>query len=203
MIAFYRAYPDPPAFSPPAVAKLPPREQAPQAVAKTYAQDSQEWQAQTLDSHLWTVPWAHHVVLLEKVKDLAVRRWYMEQTLANGWSRNVLALQIGAGAHARHGKAVSIFAALLPEIQNRASRGEGEVESQNGCRANGPTRARRPLLEGIAVRAGNSWQCTTIACVRPLVRRDRFATGAAGVKPDAVKLDIATAASLRELGYGG
>ena len=27
---------------------------------------------------------------MEKVKDLAARRWYMEQTLANGWSRNIL-----------------------------------------------------------------------------------------------------------------
>ena len=35
----------------------------------------------------WSVPWAHHVVIVQKVKDLATRRWYMEQTLANGWSR--------------------------------------------------------------------------------------------------------------------
>ncbi len=37
---------------------------------------------------------------------------------ANGWSRNVLALQIDARAHARHGKAVSNFAALLPAPQS-------------------------------------------------------------------------------------
>ena len=55
---------------------------------------------------------------MEKVKDLPTRRWYMEQTLANGWSRNVLALQIDARAHARHGKAVSNFAALLPAPQS-------------------------------------------------------------------------------------
>ena len=50
----------------------------------------------------WTVPWAHHVILIEKIKDIPTRRWYMEQTLANGWSRNILALQIDAQAHARH-----------------------------------------------------------------------------------------------------
>ena len=54
---------------------------------------------------------------MEKVKDLPTRRWYMEQTLVGGWSRNVLALQIEARAHARHGKAVSNFAALLPAPQ--------------------------------------------------------------------------------------
>lgn len=55
---------------------------------------------------------------MDKVKDHPTRRWYMEQTLANGWSRNVLALQIEAGAHARHGQAVTNFAALLPEPQS-------------------------------------------------------------------------------------
>ncbi len=64
------------------------------------------------------VPWAHNVLLMQKVKDTPTRRWYMEQTLANGWSRNLLALQIDAGAHALHGKAVSNFAALLPAPQS-------------------------------------------------------------------------------------
>jgi hypothetical protein len=50
------------------------------------------------ESLLWTVPWAHHVILIEKIKDMSTRRWYMEQTLANGWSRNILALQIDAQA---------------------------------------------------------------------------------------------------------
>ena len=66
----------------------------------------------------WAVPWAHHVIIVQKVKDLSTRRWYMEQTLANGWSRNILALQIDAQAHARHGKAVSNFAAMLPAPQS-------------------------------------------------------------------------------------
>ena len=36
------------------------------------------------ESLFWTVPWAHHVILIEKIKDISTRRWYMEQTLANG-----------------------------------------------------------------------------------------------------------------------
>jgi hypothetical protein len=58
------------------------------------------------------IPWAHNVLLMQKVKDLPTRRWYMKQTIANGWSRNVLALQIDARAHARHGKAASNFAGI-------------------------------------------------------------------------------------------
>jgi predicted nuclease of restriction endonuclease-like (RecB) superfamily len=33
------------------------------------------------------LPWAHNVVLLEKIKDPTQRLWYAQQTLENGWSR--------------------------------------------------------------------------------------------------------------------
>ena len=38
---------------------------------------------------LWSIPWFHHVILFEKVKNQAIRALYMQQTLANGWSRNL------------------------------------------------------------------------------------------------------------------
>jgi len=55
---------------------------------------------------------------MEKVKDRTTRLWYMQQSLANGWSANTLALQIDAHAHARHGQAVSNFARILPAAQS-------------------------------------------------------------------------------------
>lgn len=123
MLAFHRDYPDPLAMGqrpvaqwpasgkvPPPAAQLIPSPKVPQPVA------------QLREPLLWSVPWAHHVILMDKVPDLPTRRWYMEQTLANGWSRNVLALRIDAGAHARHGKAVSNFAALLPAPQSDLAR---------------------------------------------------------------------------------
>lgn len=119
MIAFYRACPNPADFSPPPVANLQPLEEARQVTARLLAPPSAPQDvAQSPDSLLWRVPWAHHVILMEKVKDTSIRRWYMEQTLANGWSRNVLALQIEAEAHVRHGGAASNFAALLPAPQS-------------------------------------------------------------------------------------
>jgi predicted nuclease of restriction endonuclease-like (RecB) superfamily len=119
MIAFYRQYSRPDEFSPPVVAKLQPQEKVPPMVAKSPTSEKVPQPAARLpDSLLWLIPWAHHVILMEKVKDLPTRRWYMEQALANGWSRNILALQIDARAHARHGKAVSNFAALLPAPQS-------------------------------------------------------------------------------------
>lgn len=132
MIAFHREYPDPnailpqvaakldaEAISPPPAAKMSALKKVPQAVAQfePVAKVTQP-AAKLPDSLLWSIPWFHHVVLMEKVKDLSVRRWYMEQTLANGWSRSVLTHQIETRAHTRHGKAVSNFAALLPAPQS-------------------------------------------------------------------------------------
>jgi predicted nuclease of restriction endonuclease-like (RecB) superfamily len=119
MVAFYREYRDPAAIVQQPVAQLPSQPILPQALAKLATGGVLAPAAVgSLESLLWLIPWGHHVLLMLKVKDLSVRRWYMEQTLANGWSRNVLTLQIDAQAHARHGKAVSNFAALLPAPQS-------------------------------------------------------------------------------------
>ena len=40
------------------------------------------------DSLLWSVPWAHHVILMDKVPEIALRRWYMEQALGPSGFRN-------------------------------------------------------------------------------------------------------------------
>jgi predicted nuclease of restriction endonuclease-like (RecB) superfamily len=119
MIAFYREYPIPDAILPQPAAKLPTPGKMPRAVAKlpTSAIVSQA-AAKLVDTSFWLIPWFHHIILMEKVKDLPARRWYMEQTLANGWSRNILALQIDARAYTRHGKAVTNFNQLLPTPQS-------------------------------------------------------------------------------------
>jgi predicted nuclease of restriction endonuclease-like (RecB) superfamily len=55
---------------------------------------------------------------MEKVKDEATRLWYMQQTLANGWSRNVLLLMVKSEAHRRQGKVLTNFDRLLPAPQS-------------------------------------------------------------------------------------
>ncbi len=60
------------------------------------------------------LPWYHHCMLLERVPDVAQRQWYVRQSTLNGWSRNVLALQIESRAHERQGQAITNFAATLP-----------------------------------------------------------------------------------------
>jgi len=64
------------------------------------------------------LPWAHNVLLIQKVKDLRARLWYMRQSITHGWSHSILALQIKSDAHARAGKAVHNFHATLPPPQS-------------------------------------------------------------------------------------
>jgi len=64
------------------------------------------------------IPWFHHCVLLDKVKDPAERIWYIQQTIEHGWSRNVLVHQIESGLYHRKGKAITNFDRTLPAPQS-------------------------------------------------------------------------------------
>lgn len=69
---------------------------------------------QIVQASLAQLTWYHHIALLEKLDSPAPRLWYAARTLEHGWSRNILALQIDAQAHRRHGKAQTNFPATLP-----------------------------------------------------------------------------------------
>lgn len=36
------------------------------------------------------ITWYHNIVLLDKVADMDERKWYIQKSAENGWSRNVL-----------------------------------------------------------------------------------------------------------------
>lgn len=67
---------------------------------------------------LLSVPWGHHLLLMEKIKDEETRRWYLQAIVHNGWSRNVLLMQIDSHAHLRQGQATTNFAQRLPDPQS-------------------------------------------------------------------------------------
>jgi predicted nuclease of restriction endonuclease-like (RecB) superfamily len=64
------------------------------------------------------LPWGHAITLVEAVKDRAQRIWYGEQAREHGWSRKVLAFQIGSDLFARQGKAITNFKRTLPTPQS-------------------------------------------------------------------------------------
>lgn len=94
----------------------------PQAVAEIGSIDKNEIWPQAvakLDNEsdlppIFKIPWAHNVLLIEKVKDPDKRLWYMRKTIEHGWSRNVLALHIDQQDYERKGLAVTNFSATLP-----------------------------------------------------------------------------------------
>ena len=64
--------------------------------------------------------WASHVILLDSKLPLGERYWYITQAVANGWSSNVLQMQIETNLFARQitAKKVSNFSARLPKPQS-------------------------------------------------------------------------------------
>jgi predicted nuclease of restriction endonuclease-like (RecB) superfamily len=38
------------------------------------------------------IPWFHNCILLDRLKLQKERIWYIQKTIENGWSRNVLSL---------------------------------------------------------------------------------------------------------------
>lgn len=99
---------------PQAAAQLTAGENVQQAVAQLSADDP----TPILQQLAAKLPWFHHVILMEKVKDRATRIWYMQRAIEQGWSRAVLTVQIEARAHRRMGKALTNFAQTLPPPQS-------------------------------------------------------------------------------------
>ena len=64
------------------------------------------------------IPWFHNYLLLEKVKDLEARQWYIQKTVEHGWSRNVLTMQIETDLFQRQGSAATNFERTLPKPQS-------------------------------------------------------------------------------------
>jgi predicted nuclease of restriction endonuclease-like (RecB) superfamily len=98
MIAFFRAYPN--------LDQI-----LPQPVAKNRHGDAMK----ELLLLVSNIPWGHNVLLMEKVKDMSARLWYMDKTLESGWSRAMLTAAIKSNAHNRQGAAVNNFDTQLPQ----------------------------------------------------------------------------------------
>jgi len=124
MIAFYRDYANWPPILPQAVAKLKPPLKGRQPVALTtrkgkLPQSVAKIGCQVIVQQLVAqLPWGHNILLLEKVKDLSTRLWYMQKTIEQGWGRSVLDLMIDNRAHERQGKAITNFPKTLSQPQS-------------------------------------------------------------------------------------
>lgn len=77
-----------------------------------------------LPTALAKLPWSHNMLLLDKVKDLEIRKWYAEKCFENGWSHTVLEHQIDSGVYERQVLAEKLtnFNEKLPLPQSELAR---------------------------------------------------------------------------------
>jgi predicted nuclease of restriction endonuclease-like (RecB) superfamily len=47
------------------------------------------------------IPWSHNMIIIDKIDNIDERLWYIEQCRENGWSYNVLAIQIDTKLYCR------------------------------------------------------------------------------------------------------
>ena len=71
---------------------------------------------------LTQISWYHHISLLAKVKDERERAYYITETAQNGWSRDVMLMQIANGYIHAKGHAINNFEQTLPPAQSDLAR---------------------------------------------------------------------------------
>jgi predicted nuclease of restriction endonuclease-like (RecB) superfamily len=71
-----------------------------------------------LSASLMEIPWGHNILIFTKCSSVVEAGFYINQTLEQGWSRDVLALQLKSDLYARTGKAVTNFSRTLPLPQS-------------------------------------------------------------------------------------
>lgn len=64
--------------------------------------------------------WSHNILLINKIKDMEIRKWYIKRTIKNGWSHDILADQIKYKLYERQAIAekVTNFENTLPDVQS-------------------------------------------------------------------------------------
>ena len=85
---------------------------------RKFAQEYSDFEfVQTLSAQ---ITWSHNVMIMDKIKDVEHRKWYIHKTIGNGWSLNILAHQIETNLYSRQAVAEKLnnFSELLPSIQS-------------------------------------------------------------------------------------
>lgn len=91
-----------------------------EALAQT--QHAENEKVEFVQEALAQITWYHHITLLDKVKEPKNRLFYIQKTIENGWSRNVMLHQIESSLHLRQGAAISNFKSTLPKPQSDLAR---------------------------------------------------------------------------------
>ncbi|NTV82686.1 MAG: DUF1016 domain-containing protein [Bacteroidales bacterium] len=124
MIQFYIEYQHFESIAQRPVAQLDKDEISAQSLAELKRQITQlpvaQLQSAKYQSYIISMTgWAQHTILIQKIKDLSTRYWYMLQCLQNGWSRDTLSEMIKTKLHVRQQRDLaSNFDLTLPPFQS-------------------------------------------------------------------------------------
>jgi predicted nuclease of restriction endonuclease-like (RecB) superfamily len=80
--------------------------------------ENREQTVPKLENQLFRVPWGHHILIIQKIKNQPEAIFYVKETIENNWSRAVLEMQIETNLYGRQGKAITNFKNTLPEIDS-------------------------------------------------------------------------------------
>ncbi|MFN0158689.1 MAG: YhcG family protein [Bacteroidota bacterium] len=105
---FYSAAPSP-LIAKQAVSQLPAGSLSQQAVGLIRQQPV---------AQITQIPWGHNIAIIAKCKTLNEALYYVQSTIAHGWSRSVLVHQMESGLFQREGNSVNNFALTLPAPQS-------------------------------------------------------------------------------------
>ena len=81
--------------------------------------DDNGYKTQCVEQLLVRVPWGHHRIIIDKCgNDVEKALFCVRKTVENGWSRNVLAIEIDGDLYSRQGKAVTNFSFTMPDADS-------------------------------------------------------------------------------------
>ncbi len=92
-----------------AVSQLPARKKSQQAVGVIGQQPA---------ALITQIPWGHNIAIIAGCKNIDEALFYVQNTIAHGWSRSVLVNQIESGLFQREGHSINNFALTLPAAQS-------------------------------------------------------------------------------------
>jgi predicted nuclease of restriction endonuclease-like (RecB) superfamily/ribosomal protein S25 len=72
-----------------------------------------------LDVHpIFQIPWRHHIEIFTKCQSVHEALFYIQKTIENGWSRDILATFMDTELYQSQGKAINNFDRVLPDVQS-------------------------------------------------------------------------------------
>ena len=66
------------------------------------------------------ITWYHNIILMDKIDDIEERKWYIKEIVQNGWSSNMLKMQINGKVYERQVlvEKITNFDLTLPSVQS-------------------------------------------------------------------------------------